>query len=43
MSEHWTWDTPPWDQPEYKCSHCEAPMYENKQYCCSNCFEADML
>ena len=42
MSEHWTYDTPPWDQPEYECSFCERPMYENKQFCSSNCFEASM-
>lgn len=42
MSEHWTYSTPPWDQPEYECYTCGKPMYRDKQYCSNNCFEAAM-
>ena len=33
----------PIDAPQYQCSHCEKPLYHDKQYCSYNCFEADMM
>ena len=42
MSRYFDYDTPP-EEPEYSCSHCEKPLYENKHYCSNSCFEADMM
>jgi len=42
MSNHWTLDTPPWDEPEHYCLHCEKPV-PKEGYCSNNCFFADML
>lgn len=28
--------------PDYECSFCGRPMYEDRQYCSGSCFEADM-
>ena len=33
----------PHEQPEYSCSHCEKPMYNDKEYCSNGCWEADMM
>tara|TARA_R100000995_G_scaffold83172_1_gene58457 strand:- start:40 stop:168 length:129 start_codon:yes stop_codon:yes gene_type:complete len=33
----------PIDAPQYQCCVCEKPLYQDKQYCSNNCFEADMM
>ena len=32
----------PHEQSEYGCNECGADMQEDKQYCCSKCFESSM-
>ena len=32
----------PHEQSEYECQQCGSDMEEDKQYCCSKCFEGSM-
>ena len=30
------YNTPPWDEPQFKCEECEKPIYE-EGYCSFEC------
>ncbi len=39
----WGLDYFPGDEPEFECRVCQAPITEDKYYCCNKCFYADQL
>mgnify|MGYP003630151025 FL=1 len=32
----WSYNIPPWDEPQHKCIECEKPIYK-KGYCSYEC------
>jgi predicted nucleic acid-binding Zn ribbon protein len=33
----------PHEQPEYKCSVCEQPLYEDRMFCSDDCWKASLI
>lgn len=32
----------PIDDPEFECSVCSKPLYNDRTYCSDSCFQADL-